>query len=132
VVTYRDTVAPGMANDVRLPVDGYRGGAFRIHIGPKPLQADSFVIIGIAHSEALARARFDAAVNGQPCAPPADLENPSLMSGAARASRFPCPVEALREGYNEVQVRQLPGEPEQTIVWVELWIQPKRVETQPH
>lgn len=124
VVTYRDTVAPGMSNDVRLPVDGFKGGAFRIHIGPKPEQADSFVVVGLAQSDSMARCRLEVTLNGQVCAPASDLDDLSPLSGVARAGRFACPAQSLRGGYNDVQIRQLPGEPEQKIVWVELRIQP--------
>ena len=124
VVTYRDTVAPGMSNDVRLPVPGFKGGAFQVHIGPKPSQADSFVVVGLAQSDSIARSRFEVTVNGQVCAPASDLEELSQLSGVARASRYACPAPSLRDGPNDVQIRQLPGEPEQKIVWVELRIQP--------
>ena len=123
VVTYRDTVASGMSSDVRLPVDGFKGGAFRIHIGPQPKQADSFVVVGMAQSESAVKARFEVTVNGQVCAPASDLRELSCLSGVARGGRFACPSESLRDGYNDVQIRQLPGEPEQKIVWVELRVE---------
>lgn len=126
VVTYRDTVAPGMSNDVRLPVDGFKGGAFRIYIGPKPKQADSFVVVGLARSDSMARSRLEVTVNGQACAPVSDLDDLSQLSGVARADRFACPAQSLDEGYNDVHIRQLPGDPEQRIVWIELRIQPNR------
>lgn len=125
VVTYRDTVAPGISNDVRLPVDGFKGGTFRIHIGPKPKKAEVFVVMGSAQAETMARSRFEVTINGQSCAAASDLTDLSTLSGVTRAARFACPVKAFRDGYNEIQLRQLPGEPEQNIVWGELQIIPK-------
>ncbi len=124
VVTYRDTVAPGMSNDVRLPVDGFEGGTFRIHIGPKPKQSDAFVVVGLAPAEAVSRSRFEVTVNGRACESAVDLDDLSLLKGAGRGGRYACPADSLRDGYNAVQIRQLRGEPEQKIVWVELRIQP--------
>ena len=124
VVTYRDTVAPGMANDVRLPADGLRGGSFPIPIGPKPTQGNSLVIVGLAQSDSMARSRWEVTVNGHGCAPTSDLGDLALLSGVARAGRFTCPPQSLRDGYNDVQIRQLPGDPEQKVVWVELRIPP--------
>ncbi|MHC1769149.1 MAG: hypothetical protein AB9869_33510 [Verrucomicrobiia bacterium] len=124
VVTYRDTVAPGMSNDVGLPLDGIKGGTFRIHIGPKPKMADAFVVVGLGSADAAVRSRFDVTVNGQACSSAVDLDSLSLLPGVVQAGRFACPADFLRDGYNDVQIRQLPGEPEQKVVWVELRIQP--------
>jgi hypothetical protein len=124
VVTYRDTVAPGMPNEAHLPADGFAGGTFRVHIGPKPTDADGYVLVGLAPSESMKRARFKVAVNGADCGPAPDLDDLSLLSGVGRAGRYLCPVEALHEGYNEIRIRQAPGEPEQKVVWIELRIQP--------
>lgn len=125
VVTYRDTVASGMSNDVRLPLDGFKGDTFRIHVGPKPKRAEAFIVLGLAASEAMARGRFEVTINGEPCAAVSDLTDLSNFSGVARAARFACPAKALRDAFNEVQFRQLPGEPERKIVWVEMQIVPK-------
>ena len=115
-----------MSSDARLPVSGFKGGIFRIHSGPKPRQAEAFVVLGLEQSDAMARSRFDVTINGQPCEQAPDLTDLTTFSGVARAVRFTCPVKALREGFNEVHSRQQPGEPEQKIVWLELQIQPDR------
>ena len=130
VVTYRDTVAPGMSNDVRLPVDGIKGGTFRIHIGPKPKQADAFVVVGLALSDSMTRSRFEVTVNGQVCMPTSDLNDLSLLPGVGRAGRFACPADLLRDDYNDLRIRQLSGEPEQKVVWIELRIQPTQTGSQ--
>ncbi len=126
VVTYRDTVAAGMSSDVRLPVSGFKGGTFRIHSGPKPRQAEAFVVLGLEQWDEMARSRFEVTINGQPCVQTLDLTDVTTFSSVARAVRFTCPAKALREGFNGVEFRQQPGEPEQKIVWLELQIQPDR------
>jgi hypothetical protein len=47
------------------------------------------------------------------------------VSGVARAVRHQCPQGSVRDGYNELRVKQLPGEPEQKITWLELRIEPR-------
>jgi len=125
VVTYRDTVAPGMSKDIVLPVDGLKGGTFRIYTGPAPKDGDAVVVTGLAQSEGIVQSKFEVTINGRKCNPTTDLAELSLFSGVARAAQHICPPSAFRDGYNEIQIKQLPGEPEQKIVWVELRIQPK-------
>jgi hypothetical protein len=125
VVTYRDTVALGMSSDVVLPVDGFKGGTFRIYSGPKPKDADAFVVAGLAQSDGLALSRFAISTNGKKCNPAADLTDLSLFSDVARAVQQLCPTDSLRDGYNEIQIQQLPGEPQEKIVRVELRIVPR-------
>jgi hypothetical protein len=124
VVTYRDTVAPGMSSDVRLPVDGLKGGAFRIYTGPMPRNKEASVIAGLAKLEGVVDSKFEITVNGRKCTPTPDLEDLSLFSGAMRAVRQQCPADGLQPGYNEVRIKQLPGDPEQKIVWAEIRIVP--------
>jgi hypothetical protein len=125
VVTYRDTVAPGMSSDVVLPLDGFKGGTVRIYSGPAPGQADAAVVAGLSQSEGMARSEFEITINGKGCAPAADLADLSLFSGVARAIQHQCPPGSVSDGYNEIHIRQLPGEPEQRIVWLELRIVPR-------
>ncbi len=125
VVTYRDTVAPGMSNDAVLPIEGFKGGTFRIYAGPVAAKADGLIVAGLGPSEGIARSKFDIAINGKACSPVADLAELSLFSGVARAVVHRCSPESLREGYNEIRILQLPGEPQQKIVWVELRIVPR-------
>jgi hypothetical protein len=125
VVTYRDTVAAGMSSDVVLPVDGFKGGTFRVYIGPVTKNADAAIIAGLAASNGLALAKFEITINGKKCVPTADLADLSLFSGVARAVQHQCSPDSLRAGYNEIQIKQLPGEPQQKIVWVELRIVPR-------
>ncbi len=124
-VTYRDTVAPGMSSEVRLPVDGLKGGTIRLHSGPKPKRAEAYVVLGLAQTDTMARSRFEVTINGQSCATASELADLSTFSGVARGVRFACPTKAIRDGQNEIQFRQLPGEAEQKIVWIELQVVPK-------
>lgn len=125
VVTYRDTVARGMSSDVVLPVDGFKGGTFRVYIGPAPKKADAFVVAGLAPSDGMAQSKFEFTVNGTKCTSSSDLTDLSLFSGVARAVQNRCSLDLLRDGYNEIQIQQLPGAPQQKIVWVELRIAPR-------
>lgn len=125
VVTYRDTVAAGMSSDVVLPVDGFKGGTFRIYIGPATKKVDALIVAGIAQADGMGASKFEVTVNGKQCNPAADLTDLSLFSGVARAVQHSCAPNALRDGYNEIQIKQLPGEPEQKVVWVELRIVPR-------
>ena len=125
VVTYRDTVAPGMSNDAVLPMDGFKGGAARIYIGPEPRNADVMVVVGLAQADGMAQSKFEITLNGKPCMPAADLADLSLFSGVARAVKHQCPPVSARDGYNELHVRQLPGTPQQRITWLELRIEPR-------
>ena len=125
VVTYRDTIAPGMSSDVVLPVDGFKGATFRICTGPAPKKADVFVVAGLAQVDGMAQSKFEILINGKTCASASDCTDLSLFSGVARALQQLCPSGSLRDGYNEIQIKQLPGEPEQKIVWVELRIAPR-------
>jgi hypothetical protein len=125
VVTYRDTVAPGMSSDVVLPIDGFKGGTVRIYSGPRPQQAEAMVVVGLAEATGLAQSKFEITVNGTNCVPAADLADLSRFSGVARAVRHQCPQGSVRDGYNELRVKQLPGEPEQKITWLELRVEPR-------
>jgi len=125
LITYRDTVAPGMSSEVMLPVEGFKGGTFRIYIGPAPKKADAFVVAGLAQADGMATSKFEITIHGKQCPPTTDLTDRSLFSGVARAVQHRCPSDSLRDGYNEIQLRQQPGAPEQKIVWVELRIVPQ-------
>jgi hypothetical protein len=122
VVTYRDTVAPGMSSDVRLPLDGFKGGTIRIYSGPAPKKADAMVVAGLSPSAGIAQSQFEITINGQQCTPVADLIDLSLFSGVARAVQQRCPPGSVHNGFNQIHLRQLPGVTEQKITWLELRI----------
>lgn len=121
-VTYRDTVPTGFPNNAALPADGFKGGVFRIYIGPAPQTGTVAFVTGLAQRENAAKAEFEASINEQSCTPADEPHNPENMPGAARALRFNCPVDALKNGYNEIRIKQKGVGSEQQIVWAELVI----------
>lgn len=125
VVTYRDTVAPGMSSGVVLPLDGLKGGTVRVYSGPAPKNAEAVVVAGLSQSVRMAESKFEITIHGKSCIPAADLADLSLFPEVARAVRHQCPPDSVRDGYNEIHIKQLPGEPEQKIVWLELRIVPR-------
>lgn len=127
VVTYRDIVAPGMSNDAVLPVDGQKGGVFRIYIGPAPEPKGRVLFVaGLAARDGVATAAFETFANDAPCKATEDRANPGQFPGVVRALQFDCPVAAMKPGYNEVRIKQQPGQPEQQVIWAELRIEPAR------
>ncbi len=122
VVTYRDTVAPGMSAGVVLPIKGFQGGKLRLYIGPAPKRAPALIVAGLAKSEEIAGSKFEVTINGAPCVSETDLNDLSLLAGVARAVQHRCPASSVHEGYNDIFIRQMPGAPEQQIVWLELRI----------
>ncbi|HNR31706.1 MAG TPA: hypothetical protein PKI11_12530 [Candidatus Hydrogenedentes bacterium] len=123
VVTYRDTVPPGMSNNAALPVDGFTGGTFRVYIGPAPKTGTAAFIAGLARKDGVSNAAFEVTVNGRDCPPAADLAPSQALPDVARAVSFACPLEVLEEGYNTVQIKQTGPDAEQQIVWAEIRIQ---------
>ncbi|MEN6577930.1 MAG: hypothetical protein ABFD90_16430 [Phycisphaerales bacterium] len=124
-VCYRDTVPNGFPNAVCLPAEGPEGREFRIHIGPAPASGRVELIVGLARREGVPAATFQAEINGVEATFAGDLQEVADLGGdPARAIRFACPLTAVRDGYNTVQIQQTPGQLPQTIVWIELRIDP--------
>ncbi len=124
VVTYRDTVAPGMSSGAQLPIDGAKGGTLKIYIGPVPKQGRAVLVLGMAARDKIDDAAFDVEVNGKPCKAAADIKKPEQFPGVARAVAVECPLDALKDGYNEFHAVQRGDTPAQQIVWAELRIEP--------
>ncbi len=122
LVTYRDTVPPGFPNNAALPVDGFKGGTFRIHIGPAPKTGTAAFVAGLAQRDGIEKAEFDVSLNEKPCSPVESIPNPENMPGAVRAVCFKCPLETLKDGCNILQIKQKGASAEQQIVWAELQI----------
>jgi len=123
-VCYRDTVPPGVSANVRLPIDSLSGEKVAIPIGPKPTTGEAFLVLGLAKKEDAALAKIAAFLNGQELVRAGDIADLSAMGGSpACALRFTIPLDVLRDGHNEVQVRQTEG-PSQQIVWMEIEIKP--------
>lgn len=125
-VCYRDTVPAGFPNDVQLPVDAQKGGTFRIHIGPRPLAGRAWVVAGLAGSSNLNDVHLEAKLNNRPLKQDDDvLPTHQFGGGTTRALSFTCPLEALQDGYNEIQLVQTEGPQGAQIVWVEIRIDGK-------
>ena len=123
VLTYSDTWAVGEPPAVTLPVpipaDGWH--AFRLHIGPRPEQADVFAVLAFDLAQGAAGAAVALRLNGEECgmAEPVKLAAPCP---AEPAWRFRVPLSALQEGYNVIEVEARAA---LTITWVELAINPR-------
>ena len=111
--------------NVQLPAASRVGKAFRVHIGPNPDSGKVWAIAGLAKRDGLTDARFQAKLNGQTLKPAEDLASMETIGGeTARAIRFPCPLGAVKAGYNEFDLRQIGGSVDQQIVWVEIRVDP--------
>jgi hypothetical protein len=124
VVTYHDTVPAGMSNGAVLPIDGHKGGALRLYIGPAPKNGQVLFIAGLAARDHVGDAAFGVSLNGKPCKAIADCEPASQFPNSVRAVQFECPLDSVRDGYNDLHVQQQPDQTEQQIVWAELRVEP--------
>ncbi len=125
-ICFRDTVPSGFPNGAQLPVDAAVGGSFQIHVGAKPDLGKAWAVFGLAQRDGVAEADFDASLNDRALG---SAENaPDLKGfggGTVRAVRFACPLDAVNDGYNKLQIRQSGGSTPQQIVWVEIRFEPK-------
>ncbi len=125
-VCFRDTVPSGFPNGAQLPVDAAVGRDFQIHIGARPKSGKAWAIVGLAKRDGVAEARLEASLNGRKLGPgeiAPDLGG--LGGGTDRAVRFPCPLDAVNDGYNKLHIQQTDDAPPQQIVWVEIRFDPK-------
>ena len=126
-VCFRDTVPPGFSMGVQLPADAAVGKTFRVHIGPRPTSGHVWAIAGLAERTGISTARFSGKLNGHDLRPTQDAQDVKIFGGqVARAVQFTCTLSSLRDGYNDLDLRQIAGEPSQQIVWVELRIEPSQ------
>lgn len=117
--TYRDTVPAGFPNGAQLPLEGPAGGRVHLHLGPGA-SGPTHLVVGLGERAGAAGARFEARLNGRPLPRPVPLEDLRGLGGTGRAWLFSCPVETVRAGVNEVNIRQVDGGAAQQIVWVEI------------
>jgi len=83
-------------------------------------------IAGLAQRDGVAEARFEASLNDRALGAAEnmpDLER--LGGGTVRAVRFRCPLDDVKDGYNELSIRQVASSKAQQIVWVEMRLHPK-------
>jgi hypothetical protein len=124
-VCYRDTVPSGFPNGVQLPADARDGASFRIHIGPKPDSGEVWSFVGLAQRDGVAEANFKASLNGiQLGAAENVTDGQGFGGGTARVVRFPCPLDAGKDGHNVLRISQIGGSVAQQIVWVEIRVEP--------
>lgn len=124
VVTYRDTVPPGMSNNAQLPRKASDNPAFRIYTGPVPAKGQVTFRIGLAPVDGVAAIKCEANLNDAACASSSDLEKLDLYPGVARVMQFDCPLSALKAGYNTAAIKLTSGTNEAQVVWAEIRIVP--------
>ena len=122
---YRDTVPPGFPSGVQLPANARDGRDFRVHVGPKPESGKVWAIAGLAQRDGVAGASFEASLNGRVLGAAENVTNlQGFGGGTVRAVRFPCPLDAVKDGYNTLYVRQVDGSVAQQLVWIEIRMEP--------
>ncbi|MDR3198564.1 MAG: hypothetical protein LBU34_11920, partial [Planctomycetaceae bacterium] len=92
-------------------------------IGTKPVTGKLWLILGLAANESAKDAVLSATLNGKNIKPVDDAELKGFSGDVARVLRFDCPLEAAKDGTNNVTVSRNSGTL-QKIVWVELKIEP--------
>ncbi len=125
-VCYRDTVPSGFPNGAQLPADARKGKSFRVHIGPKPESGKVWAIAGLSRRDGVREANFEGSLNGRALGAAENVTNlQGFGGGTVRAVRFPCPLDAVKDGYNRLSIRQVDGSAAQQIVWVEMRLDPR-------
>ena len=121
VLTYADTSAVGEPSACPLPAKVGTGGwhAFRLHIGPAPVHAESFVILAFDPSGAGGDA-VGVLVNGEPCVAAGRAALGKPCPGEP-AWRYRIPAVALRAGYHVIELHT---RADITVTWLEMAIAP--------
>lgn len=126
LVCFRDTVPSGFPNGVQLPADAAAGRDFQIHVGAKPKSGNAWAIVGLAKRDGVADAALEASLNNHELGSPKNAPDlGGFGGGTVRAVVFPCPLDAVSDGYNKLHIRQTDGGPPQQIVWAEIRFDPK-------
>ena len=105
-----------------IPVQ--QGVTFRIYSGPAPKQSRVTFLAGLSKRDNAEKATFEVFLNDAPCKPIADYDHPDQFPGAIRAIQFDCALPNMREGYNQLRIKQHPNQTEQQMIWAELRIDP--------
>ncbi len=125
LVCFRDTVPSDFPAGIQLPAETEQPAQFSLHCGPRPADGHAWAIIGLAERDQVHEAGLTASLNGQTLGPAETVTNLEAFGGSpAHVVRFACPLDALRDGYNQLTVGQPAGTPSQLIVWVEMRIEP--------
>lgn len=138
IVTFHDTVPPGVAKPALLPSvlrSPLNPAQFRIYTGPALSKGKSTIRVGLAQNPDVNEVSLAARMNSVECTPLTDNTNlddfpvskprrvPHAATAVKRVLQFAAPESALQPGYNLAEVF-VPQETEQTIVWVEVYIVP--------
>jgi len=139
VVTFHDPSAPNMPNPKQLPAEltPERDAQFQLYTGPKPTVGRVIIRAGLDNLAGVAEAKVAARLNGAECTPIEDLPKPDDSKSyshdphrvfhvahlAQRMLRFDAPPNALRRGYNQVDLRLSAGS-HQKVIWLEIRIVP--------
>jgi hypothetical protein len=138
VVTFHDTVPPGLARPALLPFvlkSPISPAQFRIYTGPSLAKGNITIRVGLAQKPVVNEVKLAARMNSVDCTFLTDNANldrfpvskpgrvPHAATAVKRVLQFSAPVSALQRGYNLVEVWLTQGT-EQTIVWVEVYIVP--------
>ena len=124
VQCFHDTVPSGVSNGAILPAMGHAGALLNLYIGPAPKKGKAVFLAGLAAQDGVADATFNVTVNSEVCTSASDHPDSSQFPDVARAVQFECQISALKDGYNEVSIKQSAGQPEQQIIWAELRLDP--------
>ena len=124
-VCYRDTVPSGFPNGIQLPAEARNGRDFCVYVGPKPKSGKVWAIAGLAKRDGVAEAQFEAWLNDRALSAAENVVNwQGFGGGTVRAIRFPCPLDAVKDGYNKLHIGQIGDSTAQQIVWVEIRVEP--------
>jgi hypothetical protein len=126
VITYPDTMPPGVAAPSILPADlkGKGPAQIRVYTGPKPTGGKAVIRAGLKENPGVDQTKPSARVNSQACKPMVDGENPQQFAETKRMIQFEIPLTAMQRGYNLVELFP-DGEQPQQIGWLEIRIDPK-------
>ncbi len=122
VITYHDTVPAGVPAGIQLPRNTTDGPSFRMNIGPAPRRGTAVLVLGLKEQEP--KASPTVTLNGQPCTLVDPKPDGFQVPDAKGQLGYACPISALRNGYNEVEVRAKTPSDSATIVWVGLRLDP--------
>ncbi|MCP4643992.1 MAG: hypothetical protein GY851_26350 [bacterium] len=125
LVAQHDISPPSRTLPVALPteVTNAKTAGFNIHIGPAPTTGNVTVRVGVDEAPDLANVELNVKVNGADCAAMADAEHPSLYCSSLRVLQFGAPLDAMKRGYNKVEVSSKTSAT-QRVVWMEIYIVP--------
>ncbi len=126
VVTYPDTMPPGVGTPSILPADlkGKGPAQIRVCTGPRPTSGKAVIRAGLKDCPGVDQAKPSARLNSQPCKAIGDCENPEQFAETKRMIQFEIPLAAMQRGYNLVELFPDGGQPQQ-IGWMEIRIDPK-------